>query len=428
MKNILVVSPTVRDFTELQKDAFQDYTIIFDEFTKQQSTHGDAVIIDFLRTGKRSNKKIDYYPERTLAYLIEQAEKNKIAGVFSTRDYPGSTFGYLVANHLKLNSPAIEPVLLCQNKYLSRIAQQKYVPEATPPFWLYENGIEKKLPYPVFAKPVKSNFSVGCTPIHDQQALKYYVNKSVLPDSFFSQFNWFMESFTSFQLPKSTILLEECLSGVQTTLEGFVCNNQVVCIGITDSIMLPNGISFKRFEYPSSLAIDVQHRMETIAQTFMQAIGFNNGFFNIEFMYNPTTNEVHIIEVNPRFASQFADLYEKVDGVNGYELLLQIVTGAQPIVKKNKGKYNIAASCVLRVFEDKKVKTVPTKKDWDNFYTEFPDARGYIYAKPGIQLSDLYQDGKSFRYGLIHLGARDRQELLEKLAVAEKLLPVEFCN
>ena len=40
--------------------------------------------------------------------------------------------------------------------------------------------------------------------------------------------------------------------------------------------------------------------------------------FNIEMMYDAATDRIGIIEINPRMASQFADLYEKVDGTNSY--------------------------------------------------------------------------------------------------------------
>jgi hypothetical protein len=43
-----------------------------------------------------------------------------------------------------------------------------------------------------------------------------------------------------------------------------------------------------------------------------------------------------------------------------------------------------------------------------------PDARVEILASAGRDLSSEMQDGQSFRYGVVNLGARDRQELFEK--------------
>ncbi len=138
---------------------------------------------------------------------------------------------------------------------------------------------------------------------------------SQLPSAFLEQFDWFIRTFTTFELGTKYLLAEEHLSGQQVTYEGLVHNGECTTVGIVDSIMYPGTICFERFEYPSSLPQSVQLRMADIANRFMHGIGFNNGLFNIEFMYNPAHDTIHIIEINPRLVSQFADLYEKVDGL-----------------------------------------------------------------------------------------------------------------
>jgi len=86
--------------------------------------------------------------------------------------------------------------------------------------------------------------------------------------------------------------------------------------------MHPGTISFARFEYPSALDLGVRERMARIAARFISSIGFDNGLFNIEMFYDPNSNSIHLIEVNPRMCPQFADLMEKVNGVNTYEIAL----------------------------------------------------------------------------------------------------------
>jgi predicted ATP-grasp superfamily ATP-dependent carboligase len=78
----------------------------------------------------------------------------------------------------------------------------------------------------------------------------------------------------------------------------------------------------------------------------MSGMGFNNSLFNIEFMYNPRARTIHIIEINPRMAAQFADLYEKVDGFNAYEVLFALAIGERPSIQLREGRYRMAASCV----------------------------------------------------------------------------------
>ena len=51
-------------------------------------------------------------------------------------------------------------------------------------------------------------------------------------------------------------------------------------------------------------------------------------------------------------ASQFADLYEKVDGTNSFSVLLDIAQGRTPRFTRRQGRFEFAASCVLRSFHD----------------------------------------------------------------------------
>ncbi len=81
----------------------------------------------------------------------------------------------------------------------------------------------------------------------------------------------------------------------------------------------------------------VQTRMAEIAATLMQGLGFDNGIFNIEMMYDAEADRISIIEINPRMASQFADLYEKVDGTSSYSVLLDIAQGGRPASRAGRG-------------------------------------------------------------------------------------------
>ncbi len=71
---------------------------------------------------------------------------------------------------------------------------------------------------------------------------------------------------------------------------------------------------------------------------------------------------------------------------------------------------------------------IPTAQEQEIFYTTFPDARFYNFIQKGNLLSDTLQDGKSFRYALIHLGAQNTQELAEKFEHAKQLLPYRFAK
>ena len=217
---------------------------------------------------------------------------------------------------------------------------------------------------------------------------------------------------------------------MQVTVEGYVHGGEVHILGVVDSIFFPGTLAFSRFDYPSALPEGVQGRMAGIAERLMSGLGFDNGMFNVEMMYDAREDRIAIIEINPRMASQFADLYEKVDGTNSYEVLLDLGCGVRPSPKRRQGKHRFAASCVLRTFEDGVVAALPCEERLAEIERAYPDIRVEVHATSGRKLSDELQDGTSFRYGIVSLGGRDRAEVLRQFAACQAelgivLLPVE---
>jgi biotin carboxylase len=223
------------------------------------------------------------------------------------------------------------------------------------------------------------------------------------------------------------LIAEGLLQGEQVTVEGYVHNGNATIFGVVDSILFPGTLAFSRFDYPSHLPVSVQKRMGEIAATTMQGLGFDNGIFNIEMMCDADADLISIIEINPRMASQFADLYEKVDGTSSYTVLLDIAQGKTPRFMHGQGRYAFAASCVLRSFEDYLVAAVPSEADVERLARIYPDIRVELHATPGRKLSDEFQDGRS-RCGIVNLGgatgpcARAIQACRNSLSTA--LLPV----
>lgn len=417
MKNILVLCPSHRDHRELAVSKysetfqffFHDYTC--DELDKSCFDHTIQVTD----------------PRLILERINAQCKNISFDAVISTDDYPGIIFASILAQQLGLCAPHPEHVLLCQHKYYSRQLQREYVPEAVPAFELLDTQVIKKLSfdYPIFIKPVKSFFSAHAHRVESEYHLRTLL-QNPLPQNFFEPFNILLREYSTLRIPSHYFIAEQLLQGDQVTVEGFVLNKRTFILGIVDSIMHPGTISFARFDYPSGLPYEVQDRMHEITECVMRGIGFDNGFFNIEMMYNSTTDEIHIIEINPRMASQFSDLYEKVDGVNSYDILLAIALGNQPILCQRQGNYACAASFPLRIFENFKLRKVPTQHDLEKIYAVFPDTRIEIFVEQNKYLSDCLQDGKSYRYALFNLGAQSKKELLEHAEVCETILGFEF--
>src|SRR5262249_54752160 len=133
-----------------------------------------------------------------------------------------------------------------------------------------------------------------------------------------------------FDIDSHHMIAEEVLAGTQVTVEGIACGGKVAILGIVDAVLYPGPIAFPRFEYPAALTEPLQSRMAAIAAQALRALSFDHGVFNVEMFHDPATGRITILEVNPRVAYQFADLYEKVEGFNTYDAVLALATGEPP--------------------------------------------------------------------------------------------------
>jgi biotin carboxylase len=423
MKKVLLISPTSREYRELPRIAEAlDCQLVFEDFA--------STFFDDLLSGNHNGSAQHFQILSLIEETIRLYSQSGISGVTSGVGYPGMPVSSIIADRLRLSGPRTDCVLMCEHKYYSRIAQRAFVPEAVPEFQLVDpgslNGLADSLDFPLFLKPVKSCFSINADKIYSPEMFRRKVGACLLPEGFLKPLNDLIRAHTDFPLDASYLLAESLLEGTQVSLEGYVFNGKVHILGIVDSVMYPGTISFRRFEYPSRLNETVQRRMAHIAETVIGGIGYGNALFNIEFMHNPETDELHIIEINPKIASQFTDLFEKVDGLSSYWPLLQIALGEEPDFPHRQGAFKVAASYVLRTFENKRVLSVPSKAEVDALVKRFPDARIEISVAPRKLLSDVMQDGKSFRYGLINIGADSHEELEAKFELCKSLLNFQF--
>jgi biotin carboxylase len=377
-----------------------------------------------------------YGHELDILKLIESTaelhSKVKLDGVTCAVAFPGmNVASACIAQRLGLPGPSPLAILTCEHKYYSRLAQQEFVPEATAAFQLLhpdDDDAISAIQFPKFVKPVKSILSSGAYAVRSQEEIRRAINKDGLPVDFLKPFNDLIAKYSDFEYNADYFLVEELLEGWQVSLEGFVFNGEVTIMGIVDSLMFPGTISFKRFQYPSCLSEAVQSRMRDIAVRYLRGINYDNSAFNFEMMYNPVTERIHIIEINARLASQFWDMFEKVDGSNPYDAILKIAVGERPDFKRRQGEFPVAGSCVLRTFEDRLVKSVPGALELERLVAKYPDAKIEVLAQVGKHLSDQIQDAGSFRYGLVNIGADSYEHLERKFEECSAMLPFEFEN
>ncbi|MFL6649396.1 MAG: acetyl-CoA carboxylase biotin carboxylase subunit family protein [Sulfurifustaceae bacterium] len=411
MSKILFVCPTHRDYREIERLGLdQRHRFFFHDYA--------SLLLEELVAAERPASAVVDDVRTEIQRLRAHYAAAGLDAVVSSDDYPGSTLASILAHALGL--PGLDPRvnLRCQHKYYSRLDQRQHVPDAVPPFHLLdEHGLPspRALRYPVFLKPVKSFFSVGARRVDTAEDLLRDAWDASLFEPFFQPFESLLADYAGLALGPR-VIVEGLLEGMQVTVEGYAQGGEIRVIGVVDSIMYPGTRSFQRFEYPSALPDSVQERMADIACKFVRGIGYDNALFNIEMMYDARTDAIHIIEINPRIASQFADLYEKVDGTNTYEVLLDLALGRRPAFRRRSGKHRFAASCVLRTFENATVAALPSAAEVARVQRLHPDVRVEILATQGRRLSQEMQDGESYRYGIISIGGRDREDILATLA------------
>jgi hypothetical protein len=357
-----------------------------------------------------------------------RGELGRIDGVTSSSDYPGATLAAAIATRLGLPGSRPECVLGASHKYYSRLAQREAVPDAVPGFAVLDArdpSAPAPLPFPFFLKPVKGAFSVLARRIDDEAALRRFLAAPAVRefgDEYMGIFNRLVETFTSFEVDGHGFVAEELLRGDLVTLEGYVKDGRVEILGIVDSILHPGG-SFARFDYPSLLPAPVRERMAEVARRAIRRLGLEATLFNIEMTWERQIDRIAIVEINPRICGQFADLYQKVDGIHTYEIALALCTGA-PLPAARGGRYPMASSVPLRVFEPKRVLRAPAPADVAAAEALFPGTLVWSECSAGEALSDfdVDEDGASHRYAVVNLGGADRAEIEARLAeVAARL-------
>jgi biotin carboxylase len=343
-----------------------------------------------------------------------------VDGVTSSSDYPGGLVAAFIAHELGLPAPDPKAVLTCSHKYYARLSQRASVPEATPRFELINpdqtDEQDPPLEFPVFVKPVKSWFSQYARRIESPEELALYTASTGLQShlsDFLQPFNQLLARYGDFVVDGDWLLAEEVLVGHQVTLEAFVSATVLHVIGVVDSIMHEETLSFRHFRYPSTIPQDVAERMAHIAGRAVAHVGFDNGVCNVEFMYNSALDTIHIIEINPRMCGQFADMMESVNGINTYEILFAISTGMPPPFPFPGGDSSVAASFPLRHFTDAIVAAAPDRAQIEAVKRHLPVTLATSYYRAGERLSSntYHSDGASYRYAVVNLAGRSWPEL-----------------
>lgn len=353
------------------------------------------------------------------------------AGVVSHHEQFGALAAALVAERLGLPGTPVAAILACQHKLHARRVMAEVCPEASIAFAdldaEYGGSIPEGLDYPAYVKPVKAAFSVLARRVDDREALVrhtrfgrrelWVIRRLVEP----------FERIVRERLPQAgtahRMMLEEPLQAAQYNLDGWVFNGQAQALGVVDTVMYPGTQAFMRWEYPSRLPAGVQQHALDVAQRFLSAVGFGQGMFNMEFFHDAASGRLSVIEFNPRLASQFSDLYRRVQGLDPHAMSLALALGQDPAtLPRTAPVAGAAASLVYRSFSPGDAPPMPGPAQQAALARRFPDALLFMYPKSGHALERDFKWLSSHRYGIVHLHGHNEAHLRQRAELASALL------
>lgn len=369
-------------------------------------------------------------------FAARQARRGRSRGwsaVVSHHEQFGTLAAALVAERLGLPGASPASIIAAQHKLHARRVLQQVAPECNVAFAeldaCYGGPIPDGLSYPAFVKPVKAAFSVLARQVDSRAQLHAHTRFGARELWVIRRLVEPFERIVRERLPQAgsahRLLLEAPVPAgtPQFNLDGWVFDGQTHALGVVDAIMYPGTQAFMRWEFPGRLPGTVQQRALDVARRFLDAIGYRHGFFNMEFFHDPATDRLTVIEFNPRLASQFADLYRRVKGLDAHAMSLALALGRDPrSVPAAVPTAGIAASQVYRSFSPTTAVAMPGARARACMHEAFPDALLFTYPKRGHGLARDFKWLGSYRYGIVHLGGRDEQDLRERTMRASALL------
>lgn len=370
--------------------------------------------------------------DRFAARQAARGKRRRWRAVLSHHEQFGALAAALIAERLRLPGATPESILAIQHKLHARRLLQQVAPEANLPCAElqadYGAPIPEGLAYPLFAKPVKAAFSVLARRVESREDFTRHTRFGARELWVIRRLVEPFERVCRARLPQAgsahRMMVEEAVPPhvAQYNLDGWVQGGRVHALGVVDAVMVPGTQAFMRWEVPSRLDARVQQRALAVAERFLAAAGYREGFFNLEFFHDDATDRLTVIECNPRLASQFGDLYRRVLGVDAHAMAVAIAHGDDPLaVPREAPRAGAAASLVYRSF-DAVPPPVPGRTRRAAFAAAYPDGLLLHFPKHGHGLARELKWTGSHRYGIVHLDGRDRDHLRERAEHASALL------
>jgi len=362
-----------------------------------------------------------------------------IDGLIGYWDFPVSLMVPILAARLGLRAPSVDSVITCEHKYYSRLVQRRVAPEHVPRFQAVDPFDDAALAaididYPYWIKPVKSysshlGFRIASREDLDEAIGEIRAGIGELGNAFSDFMDYADLPGRVEKVGGNHCIVEGLIGGRQCTLEGFVSGGEVEIYGIVDSFRYPNGSTFSRYQYPSSLPRPVRGRMVELARAVIAETGLDHSAFNMEFFWDRGKDRVWILEINPRISQSHGDVFEKVDGSPHHRVIVELALGRKPRWENGNGEFGAAAKVFMRAFEDARVKRVPTAGELEALRQQHPGLEVEVLVEAGMRLSELEdqdQDSYSYAYAIVFIGASSAKRLRGRIAEVRDTLGFEL--
>lgn len=383
--------------------------------------------IDFDALYRRARQRIDRLdapPDAVTGYL----------------DFPVTCIEALLRRDYGLPGATPEAVSCMENKYWMREIEARVAPEAAAataalnPFDP-EQARRRMPPYPFWLKPVAAHSSVLGFMIEDAEDLDRALHECRLKLHFFGDpFNAFLARLREPQgdedIGGNHAVAEELVSASrQFTLEGYVHNGETKIYGVVDSLRTgQHKSSFARYQYPARVPLEVMQRAREYSIRMLEAFSYDGSPFNAEFFWDPDSNELRLLEMNPRISKSHSPLFRMVDGVSHHKVAIDLALGREPRMPSGEGNDEIAAKFMWRSLEaDGIVKRVPESDEIAELKRLVPDLELEILVEKEERLSDMfYQDSYTYELAVIFLGAHTEQVLEDSYRMCISSLPIHL--
>lgn len=248
--------------------------------------------------------------ENTLAV----ATRYGIDGILcDTTDVGVPTAGY-VAERMGLPGIGYETALNFTDKHRMRV-RTKDATVNSPRFCLthsFEEALEfaEAIGYPVIVKPPDSQSSRGVQKVNHAAELPHALDSALRSSR------------------QGAALIEQCLGGIEVTVESLCIDGEVYTLGISDKSHFPDcPMVARRLTYPAAFSSSVMSKIAEANSSVIKSLGLETGTTHAEYFVDG--EDVALVEIAARGGGSrvYSHIAPYLSGINVPEMMIRFAVG-----------------------------------------------------------------------------------------------------